>query len=124
MFDNVRGIAAAAETYFKNTKIRRCSREKQKRRGHQNLEHGDGRAGVDFFHLGESRGQRLVGYQRAGDANALVEAHKMWAGIDMHAPPGCLGHRAKESAGAAFAVGTRNMQDRRQSTFGIAELPQ
>ena len=30
-------------------------------------------------------GQRFVGNQVAGDADAFVEAHQMWRGIDMHA---------------------------------------
>ena len=43
------------------------------------------------LHLLQRGGQRVVGDQRAGDADALVEAHQMRRGVDMHAQPRGLG---------------------------------
>ena len=39
----------------------------------------------------------------------------------MHAQPCRLGHGAQEGAGAAFAVGAGDVDDRRQILLGVAE---
>ncbi len=98
------------------------SANSRKRDGGDHLEHGDRRAGVHPLHLGERVEQRRVGDELAGEPDALVEAHQMRRGVDVHAPAGRLADRAQEGAGAALAVGAGDMDHRRQAPLGMAEL--
>src|SRR5262249_3430354 len=70
-------------------------------------------------------GERFVGNEaslpRGGEPKALVEAHKMRRGIDVHAQPRRLQDRAHESDGRALAVGPGDMECRRQPPLGMPE---
>ena len=83
-----------------------------------------GGAGVHALDILERGRQRLVGHQLAGDADAFVEPHQMRRGIDVHALPGRLGHRAQEGAGAALAVGAGDVDHRRQASLRMIQLRQ
>ena len=69
-------------------------------------------------------GQRVVGDQLAGDADALVEADQMRRGVDVDALARRLGDGAQEGAGAALAVGAGDVDHRRQAALGMAERRQ
>ena len=58
----------------------------------------------------------------AGQLDALVEAHQMRRGVDVHALAGRLQHRLEEGRRRALAVGAGDVDDGRQAAFGIAEL--
>ena len=56
-----------------------------------------------------------------GDADALVEADEVRAGVDVRGKPRRLDRRAQEGAGRALAVGAGDVEHRRQIALGIAE---
>ena len=58
---------------------------------------------------------------RGGEPKALVEAHEMRRGIDVHAQPRRLQDRAHESDGGTLAVGAGDMDCRRQPPLGMTE---
>ena len=119
--DDVRGIAASAEADFQNAQIGRRFGEQIECGGGDHLEYGDRSIVVDPFdplHLGD---QAVVRDQCAGDADAFVETDQMRRGIDVDALARGFGHGSDEGAGAAFAVGARHVNDRRQATFGMVE---
>jgi len=58
---------------------------------------------------------------RGGEPKALVEAHEMRRGVDVHAQPRRLQDRAHESDGRALAVGASDMDRRRQPPLGMPE---
>jgi hypothetical protein len=66
-------------------------------------------------------GERRVGHQRAGDPEALVEAHQVRRGIDVDAAAARLQHRAHEGDGGALAVGAGDVDHRRHALLGVAE---
>src|SRR6185437_10350540 len=86
------------------------------------LEHGNGRTRVHPLHGFQGLDQRIVADEMPGDADTLVEPDEVRRGIDMDAPPRRLGDGAEERAGAAFAVGPRDMDYRRQAPLGMTEL--
>ena len=59
-----------------------------------------------------------------GELDALVEAHQMRRGVDVHALAGRLQHRLEEGRHRPLAVGAGDMDDRRQAILRIAELGQ
>ena len=83
-----------------------------------------GGAGIHLFNVFQRARRAPVRHELAGDADALVEAHQMRRGIDVHALPRRLGHRAQEGTGAALAVGAGDMDHRWQPTLRMIELLQ
>ena len=65
--------------------------------------------------------ERVVLDQRAGDADALVEANQMRAGEDMDREPRALERGAEHGDGRALAVGPGDMENRRQLILRPAE---
>ena len=122
--DDVGGVAAAAETDFQDAQVGRRCGEQVEGGGGDDLEHGDRGAVVDLFDALHRGDQAVVRHQFAGDADAFVEAHQMRRGVDMHAQAGGLGHRPDERAGAAFAVGAGDVDDRRQALLGMVQAAQ
>ena len=58
---------------------------------------------------------------RTGELDALVKAHEVRRGVDVHALAGGLQHRLQEGDRRALAVGARDMDDRRQAL--LADVP-
>ena len=122
--DHIGRVEVAAEPDFQDQRVGGMAREGEKRRRRGDLEKGDRRAGIGALAFFQSRGEFFFGDQRAGKADALVEAHQMRRGIDMHAIARALQHRAQIGADRTFAVGARDMDDRRQFFLRMAERRQ
>ena len=60
----------------------------------------------------------------AGEGDALMEAHQVRRGVDVHALAGGLQHGLEEGRHRALAVGAGDVDDRRQALLGMAELGQ
>ena len=58
---------------------------------------------------------------RLRDAEALIEADQIGRGVDVHALSRRFQDRAHERDGGAFAVGAGDMDERRQTPFGMTE---
>ena len=97
------------------------SREQEERSSRRDLEQRDGLARIGALAAREGVGELRLGDERAGEADALVEAHEMGRRIDVDALAGALQHRAHEGDGGALAVGARHMDRRRQAPVRIAE---
>ena len=54
-------------------------------------------------------------------ANAFIESDQMGAREDMHFQAGRFHHRAHERAGGPFAIGSRDMDDRRKFVLKTTE---
>ena len=123
--DHVGGVEPAAEADFEQQHVGGMAREQQEAGGGLDLEHGDRRVAVRLFAFLQRRRQVGVGHQHAAaglpQAEALVEAHQIGRGVDVHAQAGGLQHRAQEGDGRALAVGAGDMDDRRQLALGMAE---
>ena len=65
-----------------------------------------------------------VALARRAEPEALVEAHQMRRGVDVHAQAGRFQDRAHERDGRALAVGAGDMDDRRQLALGMVERGQ
>src|ERR1700686_4726662 len=101
------------------------AREQQKRRGGLDLEHRDRRVAVVCFAFGQRLGERGIldelAAALAADAKTLVEMHQIGRRIDVHALAGRFQDRAHEGDGRALAVGTGDMDQRRQFLFRMIE---
>ncbi len=82
-------------------------------------------AGIGALAFGKRRGQLLVGHKRAvacdAQPEALVEAHQMRRGVDVHALARGFQHGAQEGDGRALAVGAGDVDHRRQFALGMIE---
>ena len=125
MIDHIGRVQPAAEADFQQQHIGRMAREQQQADRGGDLEHGDGRAGIGALAFLQRRAELLVGHQHAfarlAQAEALVEAHQMRRGIDVHALAGRFQDRAQEGDGGALAVGAGDMDHRRQLALGMIE---
>ncbi len=87
--DHVGGIEPAAEPDFEQQHVGRMAREQQEARRGRDLEHGDRRAGIDALAFGERAASSSSDDQPAfalrAEPEALVEAHEMRRGVDVHA---------------------------------------
>ena len=97
--DDVGGIEPTAKPDLDDAGIRRGARKRQERGGGGDLEKARteiARGTEDL--LEQCRQQRIVD-QRSRQPDALVEAHQMRAGIDVHAAPVRLQHGPQKGAG-------------------------
>ena len=69
----------------------------------------------------ERRRQPLLGDQLAGEPDALVEAHQVRRGVDVHPVAGGLEPGADHRHRRALAVGAGDVDHRRQRALGVAE---
>ena len=113
-FDDVGRVEPAAEPDLDDAGVGGGAGEGEEGGGGGRLEEADLHAVGGVERLGEQGGQRVVLDQLPGEADALVEADQMGAGVDMGAEPGRLDRGAQEGAGRALAVGAGDMEDRRQ----------
>ena len=72
-------------------------------------------------HFGEQGREGIVGDEGAGEADPLVEADQMRAGVDVRGKPRRFDRRTQERAGRAFAVRARDMDHRGQAVVRITE---
>jgi len=120
LVDDVGGVEAPAEPDLQHQQLGRNGGEDVERRRRDDLEEGDRIIAVGRL-AGLDRGfERVVVDNRAGQPDALVEAHEMRRGVDVHAVARRLGHGADVGAERALAVGAGDMHDRRQALLGIA----
>ncbi len=96
--------------------------EQQQGRGGGDLENGNRLARVGLFAAIERPRETLVIDQRAGETDALVEAHQVGRGVAVDAFSGRLERGAHEGDGRALAVGSRDMHDGRQALVRRAEV--
>src|SRR5262249_29387561 len=91
-------------------------------------EYGDGCTRIDTLAFAERVGELLVGNEAAfalgAKSKALVEAHEVRRGIDVHAQSRSLQDRARESHGRALAIGAGDMDGRRRPPLRIPERRQ
>ena len=83
-----------------------------------------GAPAFDPLDLLQRVGQRGVGDQCAGDADALVEAHQMRRGVDVHAQPAASAMARRKAQVLPLPLVPADMDDRRQAPLGMAELRQ
>ncbi len=120
--DDVGRVEPAAEPDLDDRGIGWGAGESEEGGGGGRLEEAQLHAVGGVERLGEQGGQRLIVDQPPGEADALVEADQMRAGIDMRREARRLDRRAQKGAGRALAVGPGDVEDRRQALLGIAEL--
>jgi hypothetical protein len=83
-----------------------------------------GQAFRSVQNLGQNGGQRIVLDQMPGDADPFVIAHQMRLGGAVDAQALRLQHGAQIGAGAALAIGARDMEHGRQMVLRIAQRVQ
>ena len=111
--DHVGRIQAAAHADLDHGEISRHAGKSKKGRDRGDLEEGDGLFLIGLLTLRQDIVEHVVLDQAAGDANALVEAHQMRRGVDVHAIARSLGHGAQVGDQRALAVGAGDMDHRR-----------
>ena len=122
--DHVGRIQPAAKADFENAGIGRRAGKGEESRRRGNFEE----AGADCFalchvqHFAQQFGQQVVGNQGSGDADAFVETAQVRAGEDVYGLACGLERGAQERAGRSLAVGSGNMEYRRQCGFGMAKV--
>ena len=119
--EHVGGIETSPEPHFDHAGIGRDAGELGERRGDRHLEEARGEILADVEHFDKQLGEPFVIDQFARDADALVVAHEVRAGGDMHVVSFGFEHRAQEGAGRTLAVGTRDVERRGQAQVRIAE---
>ena len=123
--DHVGRIEPPAEADFQQQHIGRMLREQIKRRRGFHLENRDRRAGIGLFAAFERRAQFIVTNQStaAGPAEAIafVDPHQIGRCNDVDTQAGGFQDRAQIRDGRALAVGTGDMDDRRQPALGMVE---
>jgi hypothetical protein len=119
--DHVGRIEPAAESGFEQQDVGRLAREAEEGGRGGDLEIGDRGPAVGRLASLEQRGQVGFGDRAAGQADALVKAHQVRRGVDLHALAGCLQHGAQEGERRALAVGAGDVDHRRQLFLGVAE---
>ena len=119
--DDVGRVEPPAETDLDDAGVGRRARESEEGGRGGRLEEADLHPVGQIERLLEQGGERVVVDQPAGEADPLVEADEMGAGIDMGGEPGCLDRGAQEGAGRTLAVGAGDMEHRRQRVLRIAE---
>ena len=123
--DNVGGIKPPAQADFKQQIVRRMLRKQHEGCRRLDLEQRDRRVAIGALAFGERIGKLSVGYQHAAAAQAkpeaLVDAHQVGRGVDVHASSRCLQHGAQECDRRTLAIGAGHMDDRRHALLGMAE---
>ncbi|MPL60817.1 hypothetical protein SDC9_06379 [bioreactor metagenome] len=119
--DHIRRIEPAAEPDLEQGEIGRRAGEGQEGRGGGDLEEGDRGRAVHLPAFLEQRGKRGFRDQRAGKADALVEAGEMGRGIGVHALARRLEPGADHRLGRALAVGAGDVDHRGKHVLGVAE---
>ena len=112
--DDVGRVEPAAQPDLDDAGVGGRAGEGEKGGGGGRLEEAQLHRAGRFEHLGQDGGQRLILDQPPGEADALVEADEMRAGIDMGLEPRRLQRGAQEGAGRALAVGAGDVEDGRQ----------
>ena len=120
--DHIGRIKPAAKAHLEDQRIGRCPGESQKGGGGGRLEEAQFHRARRFEDFREQRGEQVVVDQPPGEADALVEADEVGAGIGMDLEPGRLQRGAQEGAGRALAVRAGDMEHRGQGALGMAEL--
>ena len=124
--DHVGGVEPAAEPDLQDQRVGGRLGEGQEGCRRRHLEERHGRAGVGALGALQQLDQlRLADWARlavgTGDLDALMEAHQMRRGVDVHALAGCLQHGLQQRGGGALAVGAGDVDDRRQAVVRVAE---
>jgi hypothetical protein len=121
-------IKPAAESDLEQDDIGRMACEQHKRRRGLDLEHGDRRRAIGDLALRQRVRERLIADELAAigisETEALIEAHQMRRGIDMHTAASRFEHRSHEGDGRALAIRARDMDDGRQLPLRMAERPE
>ena len=120
--DHVGGVEPAAQAGLQQREIgRRLGEGLEGKRG-GDLEKRDGRFAVRRFAIVDELQEARVVDQAARHADALVEAHEVRRGIDVHPPARGFGDGAQEGQHRALAVGAGDMDHRRQTALGMIQL--
>ena len=121
----VGGVEPPAHADFEQQHIGGMAREQHKADGSGNFEHRDRRSGIGALTLFQRARQFGIRHQLAaiwtGQPEALVEAHQMRRGVNVHALAGGFQHRAQERDGGSLAIGTGDVDDRRQLPLWMSE---
>ena len=125
--DDVRRIEPAAKPDLQQQHVGGVLGEGEERRRGRDLELGDVVAAVRRLRARQHVDQRVLADRvrlaaRAGKLDALVEAHQVRRGVDVHARAGGFEYRLEIGGDRALAVGAGDVHDRRQLVVGIAEL--
>ena len=114
-------VEPPAKPDLQHQQVGRDRREQVEGDRRRHLEHRDGFAGIDAFHMLQRLRQRILAHQCASQPDAFVEADQVGGGVDMHPEPRRFRDGAQEGAGRSLAIGAGHMDHRRQAPFGIAE---
>ena len=116
--DHIGRVEPTAQPNLEKARIGRRPGERQDRRGRRDLEE----TGLDVFacveDFGEQPSEFFIINQSAGDANTLVEADEVRAGEGVNGIAAGFERCTQEGDGRAFAVGSRNVEHRRQLVLG------
>ena len=122
--DHVRGIEPPAQPHLQQRPIRRHPRKGQKRCTGRDLEERDLVRPVRGHTLIEQRRQRVLADQRACQPDPLVKPRQMRRGIGVRSGPRRLQPRPDHRQRRSLTVGPRDMDDRRQPVFRMAQRSQ
>jgi hypothetical protein len=112
-FDNVGGVKTSAEPDFKDARVRTHAREGENGRRCRDFEEAwlDVASGVENLH--QQFGKTLIVDQATGNTDPLVETNEVRARKGMDGVTAGFESGSKEGDGRPFAVGPRDMKDRR-----------
>ena len=119
--DRVGGIEPSAEAGFQKQQVRRTPREREKGRGRRDLEKRDGSAAVRRLALFEEVEKRFLGNGAAVERDAFVKPDEMRRRVGVHGKPRRFGDRPHERDGGSLAVGSGDVDRRRQAILRPAE---
>ena len=119
--EHIGRIQSPAEANLDNAGIRRNPVEGEEIGSGGDFEKAGGEVLALIQHFLQQGGQQFVLDQLAGDANTLVIADQMRLRGGVDGQPFGFQHSAQIGAGAAFAIGARDMKHWRQGALRIAE---
>ena len=118
LLDHVGRVEPPAEADLQQQDVGRRAGEGEECGSGGDLEEGDRLAAVGpLAFLEERRRASSSSISSPASADALVEAHQMGRGVDMHALARRLQHGAQIGDDRALAVGAGDMDDRRQAAL-------
>ena len=117
-------VEPAAQANLDHAGIGRYPQEREESRGGGYFEEAGRKILAQIEHFLQKIGQHRVRNQAPGNADAFVVTNKVRLGRGVDGVAFGLQHRAQVGAGAALAIGSGDMEHRRQGLVRIAEARQ
>ena len=122
--DDIGGVRASAQSDFKDQPVGGVFGEEQEGGSGRDLEKGDRFAKIGGLGPGQGLDQGAIIDRLAVEQDALVEIDQMGRGIDVDALALGARHLRQEGTGRALAIGSGDMDRRRQLILRIAQRRQ